>query len=1414
MSPSPGLRGMCFGTKDDKKMMCSMQLQMRVDGLFPPGSYKVMTKKCNYRRRLLRALVAGGAGHTAGYGRCHWDPHALKRRMRLRAIWAARCGKNKSAADDEVSTAGLPEGPSGDEVPRAFPGDLAVGPASCGCWPVHAEESAGEEHADLRSVLRQFELPGQGPSFRFADDEGSVVAAGGQSFPMDEPIQDMPFAGSLVVASKNDDQDPQRAKNCCDGRLTPEGLLETRPEQGQKVVVDGLLSPKERLETRPEKGPRSHEVSFLNPSPDGAPTVSPQRTPTSPPPASQCASHGFESMLVYLGMCAEDFSFDGPWCEDDPVTRTCSKDCPGLSGEMLADNSDDRAQFDLSTVQHGSEAGAFALAVLAYSVDGAGEILDESNNDWATGQAWSEDPCKSSADSGCTLVVWSALQAAHWVFSRLCRLQGISHDATKGTRTPAPSVPVFKGDGWTPVVRKQRSLGDVVLRSQDWNSPILKPSELGAKLDGLADGDTLRGIVLVQSDDEFASISSVLRGCPKPHKMLLLRPSNEAGSQRAPGQVGDRLTFRNLAVATFCSSNSSGEMPQFQGSSGSDAKPLKVKITESAVLYVRLSKLYCDPKLWASFERAAAKEALQWAACRHVQALDSFSWSREKGKAGDSEQFFGLLRVAKKDIGPLLSSSGQQGVFVSAPRGLPDAAACEVAWVDRASKEKPKDYLERVTRMSSAHGLALSNMRLGWRRPLDKDEVPVRVWNVTDVPREWDHCAVADLLGTAFVDPVILSHRWAKKAITYRFKAKVKDGGDRDVAADTPEIPTETVAVPTAKTQDADGKDRHPRILRAELVTHLLKHAYCSMIEKDSTYLGELEIVLPRVLPPPEARISVVDEISNFMECHNLQVCTIAEADINVASAPGYIRAWKLRGFQEDIAEKFDQYDCAPFRAALSQGDVDEENEVSSLRDFVNTALPCHQAQDAAAVKAQWRNLLRDDIGRQRTFVKARADAQLEFEKRVTETHEAKLAGPVHPSVMVREQTKGWVRKWQAQPIVNHDAIDQVLAKVPAVKRTQLDIVFSAEGLCSIAASIAAKAAGPDCWKAAWLCKMPLSWWALAAELWRHIWAHAAVPKLWKDAKVTLIRKKGGPTTRPITLTQIMWRIGAKVVARALREWAPEWASESDHGGLPGRSISDVLFQVQAALRRGTNTAVLMDVAGYFDAMNAQTMKKVFTHLGAPVQLALLLESFYTGVRFEFDGKGFTPKFSLRRDAQGCLRKLCIGYESFKGLKDIREDLEPPTHRGEERLLSKHLREQPLPPPAVDEEGLVVEIADSIREELTRSHAIVIATDGSAKDDVAAHSVVVNNCDSAFFGGNDSEDQSSFRAEMCALKLALEAVLVAVNRLNDGRRRRSELLLARPSSRYEVHEANSEARTLVALRLRLGDWLVQNVVSG
>ena len=171
---------------------------------------------------------------------------------------------------------------------------------------------------------------------------------------------------------------------------------------------------------------------------------------------------------------------------------------------------------------------------------------------------------------------------------------------------------------------------------------------------------------------------------------------------------------------------------------------------------------------------------------------------------------------------------------------------------------------------------------------------------------------------------------------------------------------------------------------------------------------------------------------------------------------------------------------------------------------------------------------------------------------------------------------------------------------------------------------------------------MPRGWWYAVSVLWQHVWNHGTVPRIWRYAKVTLIRKRGGPKTRPLTLTQIIWRIwriGAKFIARALRQWAPEWASASDHGGLPGRSITDVLFQLQAAMRHGVHTAVLTDVAGYFDSMNIPAMRKVFQRLGAPAQLMPLLESFYDDAHryFNFEGS-FDPGCHVVRSGfgQGC----------------------------------------------------------------------------------------------------------------------------------------------------------------------------------
>ena len=219
--------------------------------------------------------------------------------------------------------------------------------------------------------------------------------------------------------------------------------------------------------------------------------------------------------------------------------------------------------------------------------------------------------------------------------------------------------------GWSPLLARSSHRRPSRCEPRIGRRPSLRQASSPHNLMRFPMAKTLQGVVLAPTDDVFVSLKSVLRGCPEPHQVLLLRPSREPGSQRVPGQVGERLAFRNFEIANVNSENASGNAPKFQGTDGT---PVKVRVTDSVVLYMRVSKLFCEPKLWTAFEKAAAKEALQWVACRHVQALDSFAWTREKARSGDSEQFFGLVRVAKANVGPLLSSSGQQGVFVSAPR--------------------------------------------------------------------------------------------------------------------------------------------------------------------------------------------------------------------------------------------------------------------------------------------------------------------------------------------------------------------------------------------------------------------------------------------------------------------------------------------------------------------------------------------------------------------------------------------------------------------------------------------------------------------------------------------------------------------------------------------------------------------------
>ena len=90
-----------------------------------------------------------------------------------------------------------------------------------------------------------------------------------------------------------------------------------------------------------------------------------------------------------------------------------------------------------------------------------------------------------------------------------------------------------------------------------------------------------------------------------------------------------------------------------------------------------------------------------------------------------------------------------------------------------------------------------------------------------------------------------------------------------------------------------------------------------------------------------------------------------------------------------------------------------------------------------------------------------------------------------------------------------------------------------------------------------------------------------------------------------------------------------------------------------------------------------------------------------------------------------------------------------PVNRCEGRLLARVVPEFPLPPLVVDYDGYIDQLAALFQQRLTSSEHLIVATDGSVVDGVAAWAVVVD--DAVCSLGVDAEDQTPHRAEVEAL---------------------------------------------------------------
>ena len=270
--------------------------------------------------------------------------------------------------------------------------------------------------------------------------------------------------------------------------------------------------------------------------------------------------------------------------------------------------------------------------------------------------------------------------------------------------------------------------------------------------------------------------------------------------------------------------------------------------------------------------------------------------------------------------------------------------------------------------------------------------------------------------------------------------------------------------------------------------------------------------------------------------------------------------------------------------------------------------------------------------------MKRRADEQLAWERQVPDVSSKGEAA--HPAVAVKAVAADLRAKLAPASFASVDvqAMRDLLRPLPRPAATTVSSCITPEALQHAMRAMKHRASGPDSWKPQHLHLLPFRWWEWTARLWNVCLSCGDIPAVWAQARIVMIKKtKGG--FRPLTVSQAIWRAGARVVNANLATWIASWISPSDAGGVPGTSVQGALLQLNAAMRDGVTCAVQQDIAGFFDAIQLEAVEEILHHLRAPAFLWPLIRSFYVRasriIQLEgaYSASWFKPLLGI---AQGC----------------------------------------------------------------------------------------------------------------------------------------------------------------------------------
>ena len=268
----------------------------------------------------------------------------------------------------------------------------------------------------------------------------------------------------------------------------------------------------------------------------------------------------------------------------------------------------------------------------------------------------------------------------------------------------------------------------------------------------------------------------------------------------------------------------------------------------------------------------------------------------------------------------------------------------------------------------------------------------------------------------------------------------------------------------------------------------------------------------------------------------------------------------------------------------------------------------------------------------------------------------------LHPESVLEQEVPRWQRLWTAaQDLdVRVSQVQSLLSELPAVDSVPCAFHFTVEALQRSMRKMVDKAPGPDGFAASQLLALPRCWWAAFARLWQHILDCGEVPAIWRRSSVSLLAK---PVSgfRPIGLTALAWRCGARLLSFGLKPWVSAWAADQGFGGIHERSCSDVHRRVHYALRQGTSSFIQEDISKFFDSVHLPLARLVLEHFQMPSAVIRLLCSFYDGQERLLRYRGFCARSWVRASCglvQGC--PLCpligsavmaVGLVSSKDLR-------------------------------------------------------------------------------------------------------------------------------------------------------------------